>query len=44
MSDCTALLDDSFDNYIIVSGKCQEKQNNKDIEGTNLISKLYVLT
>ena len=38
MSDCTALLDDSFDNFIIVSGKCQEKQNNKDIEGTKLIS------
>ena len=44
MNDYTALLDDSFDDYVIVSGKCKEKQNNKDIEGTNLISKLYVLT
>ena len=44
MNDYTALLDDSFDDYVIVSGKFQEKQNNKDIDGTNLISKLYVLT
>ena len=35
MVDCTALSDDSFDDFI-VSGNCQEKQNRKDIEGTNL--------
>ena len=37
MNDYTALSDDSFDD-LIVSGNCQEKQNYKDIEGTNLIS------
>ena len=35
MDDYTAILGDSFDNFI-VSGNCQEKQNNRDIEGTNL--------
>ena len=35
MVDCTALSDDSFDDFI-VSGNCQEKQNRKDTEGTNL--------
>ena len=34
MDDYTALSDDSFDDFI-VSGNCQEKQNSKDIEGTN---------
>ena len=37
MNDYTALSDDSFDDCIF-SRNCQEKQNNKDIEGTNLIS------
>ena len=37
INDYTALWDDSFDDYI-VSGNCQEKQNNKGIEDTNLIS------
>ena len=35
MVDYTALSDDSFEDFI-VSGNCQEKQNSKDIEGTNL--------
>ena len=35
MDDYTALSDSSFDDFI-VSGNCQEKQNNKDTEGTNL--------
>ena len=35
MDGYTALLEDSFDHFI-VSGNCQEKQNSKDIEGTNL--------
>ena len=35
MDDYTALSDDSLDGFI-VSGNCQEKQNSKDIEGTNL--------
>ena len=35
MDDYTALSDDSFDDFI-VSANCQEKQNSKDIEGTNL--------
>ena len=35
MDDYNALSDDSFDDFI-VSGNCQEKQNSKDIEGTNL--------
>ena len=37
MNDYTALSDDSFDDCI-VSENCQGKQNNKDIEGTILIS------
>ena len=35
MNECTALSGDSFDDFI-VSGNCQEKQNNKGIEVTNL--------
>ena len=35
MDDYTALSDDSLDDFI-VSGDCQEKQNSKDTEGTNL--------
>ena len=35
MDDCTALSDDSFDDFI-VSANSQEKQNSKDTEGTNL--------
>ena len=35
MDDYTALSDNSFQDFI-GSGNCQEKQNNKDIEGTNL--------
>ena len=35
MVDYTVLLDDSFDDFI-VSANCQEKQNSKDVEGTNL--------
>ena len=35
MDDYTSLSDNSFDDFI-VSGNCQEKQNNKDIDGTNL--------
>ena len=42
MDDYTALSGDSFDN-VIVSGNCQEKQNNKDIEGTNLNILFYNL-
>ena len=34
MINYTALSDDSFGDFI-VSGNCQEKQNRKDIEGTN---------
>ena len=33
MDDCTALSDDSFDDFI-VTRNFQEKQNSKDIEGT----------
>ena len=35
MDDYAALSDHSFDDFI-VSGNCQEKQNSKDIESTNL--------
>ena len=35
MDDHTALSDDSFQGFI-VRGNSQEKQNNKDIESTNL--------
>ena len=35
MDDYAVLSDHSFDDFI-VSGNCQEKQNSKDIEGTNL--------
>ena len=35
MDACTALSENLFDDFI-VSGNCQEKQNSKDIEGTNL--------
>ena len=35
MDDYIALSDDSFDDFI-VSGNCQERQNSKDTEGTNL--------
>ena len=35
MVDYIALSDDSFGDFI-VSANCQEKQNRKDIEGTNL--------
>ena len=35
MDDYTALSDDSLGGFI-VSGNCQEKQNSKDIEGTDL--------
>ena len=35
MDDYNALSDDSFDDFI-VGGDCQEKQNSKDIENTNL--------
>ena len=34
MDNYTALSDDSFENFI-GSRNCQEKQNSKDIEGTN---------
>ena len=42
MDDYTALSDDSFEDFI-VSGNCQEKQNSKDIEGTNfkILSRIY---
>ena len=35
MDDYIALSDHSFDDFI-VSGNCQERQNSKDTEGTNL--------
>ena len=41
MVDYIALSDDSFGDFI-VSANCQEKQNSKDIEGTNfkILSKI----
>ena len=41
MDDYTAFSDDSFEDFI-ESGNCQEKQNSKDIEGTNfkILSKI----